>query len=61
MPTERDTIVCLSVFEALRTPTQEIGSNSVSLSESSGKDTVVAKESKFSGARRGSNADVEEK
>ncbi|KAH0894389.1 LOW QUALITY PROTEIN: hypothetical protein HID58_056818, partial [Brassica napus] len=34
-----DTIVCLSVFEALRTPTQEIGSNSVSLSESSGKDT----------------------
>ena len=53
--------MCLSVFEALRTPTQEIGSNSVSLSESSGKDTVVAKESKFSGARRGSNADVEEK
>ncbi|CAN7090804.1 unnamed protein product [Brassica rapa subsp. narinosa] len=39
----------------------EIGTDSVSLSESSGKDMVVAKEGEFYEARRGSSSAVEEK
>lgn len=49
------------VWGPCRTPSQEIGTDSVSLSESSGKDTVVAKECKFYEARRGSNAAMEDK
>ncbi|CAN6821225.1 unnamed protein product [Brassica oleracea] len=44
-----------------RNPSQEIGTDSVSLSESSGKDMVVAKEGEFYEARRGSSSAVEEK
>ncbi|CAF1930660.1 unnamed protein product [Brassica napus] len=39
----------------------KIGTDSDSLSESSGKDTIVAKEGEFSEVRGGSNAAVEEK
>ncbi|CAN6883883.1 unnamed protein product, partial [Brassica oleracea] len=55
--------VCVSkcVWGHYRTPSQEIGTDSDSLSESSGKDTIVAKEGEFSEVRGGSNAAVEEK
>ena len=49
------------VWGHYRTPSQEIGTDSDSLSESSGKDTIVAKEGEFSEVRGGSNAAVEEK
>ncbi|CAF2099003.1 unnamed protein product, partial [Brassica rapa] len=49
--------VCVSkcVWGPCRTPSPEIGTDSDSLYESSGKDTVVAKEGEFSEVRRGSN------
>ncbi|KAF3602011.1 hypothetical protein F2Q69_00038646 [Brassica cretica] len=51
----------LSFSGLCRNPSQEIGTDSVSLSESSGKDMVVAKEGEFYEARRGSSSAMEEK